>query len=202
MTGFLKVFTGPMFSSKSTGLIEHLRRAKIAKKSVIMFKPSIDNRYSENEVVSHNGEKLEAVVLHGDRGAEIAILAAPYDVVGVDEIQFFNPAVVDALNILADAGKEVVVSGLNADFMGQPFETTALVLHHADRVEKLAAVCRPCGNDAVWTQLIQNGKEITGGDPVHVGGSESYEPRCRGCFVRSSGDLSGGLHRGHEVASA
>lgn len=191
-----------MFSSKSTGLIEHLRRAKIAQKSVIMFKPAIDNRYSDNEVVSHNGEKLEAVVLAGDRGMDISILASAYDVVGVDELQFFEPSIVAALNLLADAGKEVVVSGLNADFMGQPFETTSLALHYADRVEKLAAVCRPCGEDAVWTQLIQEGKEITGGDPVHVGGSESYEPRCRGCFVRSASQLSGGLHRSPEVTSA
>lgn len=188
MTGFLKVFTGPMFSSKSTGLIEHLRRAKIAKKSVILFKPAIDNRYSVSEVVSHNGEKLDAVVI--DHYSEIFALASTYDVVGIDEVQFFEPLVIETLNMLANDGKEVVVAGLNADFMGQPFETTALVLHHADRVEKLTSVCRLCGSDAVWTQLIQDGKEVTGGDPVHVGGLESYEPRCRKCFVRSQNDRS------------
>ena len=185
MTGFLKVFTGPMFSSKSTGLIEHLRRAKIAKKSVVLFKPSIDNRYSDSEVVSHNGDRLDAIVVMGEH--EIASHCWSFDVIGIDEVQFFDPSILELLNLLADAGKEVIVAGLNADFMGDPFETTALSVHYADRLEKLTAVCR-CGDDALWTQLMSDGIEVTDGDRVHVGGTESYEPRCRRCFVRRAND--------------
>lgn len=182
MTGFLKVFTGPMFSSKSTALIEHLRRAKIANKTVILFKPSIDQRYSVDEVVSHNGEKLEAVVI--STSDEIAHLGECFDVVGVDEVQFFDTSIINCLNNLANNGKEVIVAGLNADYMGNPFETTALAVHYADKLAKLTSVCKKCGEDAVWTQMMHNDIEITDGDRVQVGGLESYEPRCRGCFVR------------------
>ena len=184
MTGFLKVFTGPMFSSKSTGLIEHLRRAKIARKSVILFKPAVDNRYSETAVVSHNGDKLEAAVVTSTDSTTILCHGADFEVIGVDEIQFFDTSLIAALNALASGGKEVVVAGLNADFMGEPFDTTAQAIHYADRVEKLTSVCALCGNDAVWTQLVCDGVAITDGNRVQVGGAETYEPRCRGCFVR------------------
>ena len=184
MTGFLKVFTGPMFSSKSTGLIEHLRRAKIARKSVILFKPEVDDRYSDTAVVSHNGDKLEAVVVASSDITTILCRGAEYEVVGVDEVQFFDPSIITALNSLASGGKEVIVAGLNADFMGAPFETTAQAIHYADKVEKLAAVCALCGHDAVWTQLVRDSIAVTDGDRVQVGGADTYEPRCRACFVR------------------
>lgn len=180
--GKVTVFLGPMYAGKSTVLISTLNRCRLANKSAVMFKPRIDNRYSETEVVSHNGDSTEAVVLSDHKEAYDHVDGV--DVVIFDEIQFFDVDVWRVVNNLAALGKDVVVGGLNTDFMGQPFETSARVAMIADKVKKLEAVCVKCGSDAVWTQMVCDGKEVTDGDRIQVGGSEMYEPRCRRCFVR------------------
>ena len=180
--GTVTVFLGPMYSSKSTSLINLLQRSKIAKKNIVLFKPRVDNRYSNNSVVSHDGAELPAIVVDSYKDIHEHVLSA--DIVGIDEIQFFDTDIWRVVNSLAALGKDVVIAGLSTDFMGQPFETSARVAMIADKVKKLTAVCVICGEDAVWTQMVNDGVEVTDGDRVQVGGSELYEPRCRKCFIR------------------
>ena len=180
--GTVTVFLGPMYSSKSTSLINLLQRSKIAKKSIVLFKPKIDNRYSDDSVVSHDGANLPAIVIDSYKDIQAHVNGS--DVVGIDEVQFFDPEIWRIVNGLAALGKDVVIAGLNTDFMGHPFEASARVAMIADEVKTLKAVCVGCGEDAVWTQMVNEGVEVTDGDRVQVGGSELYEPRCRKCFKR------------------
>lgn len=182
MSGHVTTVVGPMFASKSTELLRYLNRAIIANRPTVLFKPRIDNRYSTDEVVTHDGNSLSATVV--DSHKEILDHVAGADVIGIDEIQFFDTDVWRVVNTLASNGRRVVVAGLGTDFMGNPFETTARVAMISEKVVNLTAVCVKCGEDAVWTQMVINGEEVTDGDRVQVGGSESYEPRCRLCFVR------------------
>lgn len=182
MSGTVIAIVGSMFSGKSTGLISYLKRATIAKQSVVLFKPDIDNRYSDSEVVSHDGERLPAIPVKSSK--EILELSSNANVIGLDEVQFFDDGIIDVVCRLADLGKNVVVAGLSSDFMGTPFEISAKISMLADEVKKLSAVCMKCGQDAIWTQRVIAGSEVVSGDRVQVGGLETYEPRCRDCFVR------------------
>jgi len=176
------VFLGPMYSQKSTSLINVLQRALIARKKVILFKPEIDKRYSIDRVVSHDGVSMPAEVVASHK--DMYDLVGDADIVGIDEVQFFDPDIWRLINNLAALGKDIVISGLSTDFMGQPFETSARVAMIADKVKKLTAICVKCGEEAVWTQMVVDGVEVTDGDRVQVGGSELYEPRCRRCYIR------------------
>jgi len=177
----LVVITGPMFSGKTTELIRRIERQMIAGRRVVIYKPTIDTRYHPSSVISHNGLKINALVVPPDEEGvkRIASEAINYDVIGIDEAQFFPPILADELNKLA-IEKMIVVSALNLDFKGEPFETTMKLLAYADKVVSLTAVCKVCGKPATRTQRLINGKPAPRDSPrVLVGGSETYEARCR-----------------------
>nr|WP_297503359.1 thymidine kinase [Thermococcus sp.] len=182
--GILEVITGPMFAGKTSELIKRIERQAYAKKKVALFKPSIDDRYSREEVVAHNGLRYRAyVVPTSNEGVEeIARLVrrGRFDVVGVDEVQFFPAKIVKTLNNLADSGIYVIASGLNLDFKAEPFPVMRELLVRADNVVYLTAVCTVCGRPATRSQRLIDGKPAPRDSPVIlVGGRESYEARCR-----------------------
>ena len=178
--GWLEVICGPMFSGKSEEMIRRLRRAEIAGQRVVIFKPRIDDRYDAADVVSHAGVRMRAVAVDGV--AELVARSAGHDVVGIDEVQFFDGAIVEASLGLADRGVRVVVSGLDQDFRRLPFGVMPELLAHAEFVDKLQAVCHRCGGTATTTQRLVDGRPAPySGDTVVVGAAEQYEARCRDC---------------------
>ena len=178
--GWIEVICGPMFAGK-TELIRRVRSMDFAKKNYIIFKPSIDDRYSINEVVSHNKRKVNAVNVSGVEEMK-KFINDNLDAVVIDEVQFFEKEVVDFAGNLADKGYRVICAGLDSDFRGIPFENMANLLAVAESVTKLTAICPCCGNDATRTQRIINGMPAYFDDPIIlVGEKESYEPRCRSC---------------------
>ncbi len=182
--GFLEVITGPMFAGKTTELIKRIERQIFAKRKAALFKPAIDNRYSESEVVAHNGLRYDAFVIPTDgKGVEMIediTKKEGFEVIGIDEVQFFPMPVVEMLNRLADDGVYVIASGLNLDFKGDPFPVTKELLVRADNIVYLTAICTVCGAPATRTQRLINGKPAPRDSPVIlVGGRESYEARCR-----------------------
>ena len=182
-SGKLEIICGSMFSGKSEELIRRLKRAKIARKSVIVFKHSFDNRTFLEYVVSHDGSKIEAIAL--DNPLEILErLTADVEVVGIDEVQFFPKDIINVIMRLIEAKKHVIVAGLNLDFRSVPFGPMPILMAIADDVTKLAAICVECGKDAYFTQRIVNGTPAKYSDPIiQVGAQEQYEARCRGCFI-------------------
>ncbi|RFA95276.1 thymidine kinase [Pyrobaculum aerophilum] len=181
----LVVIVGPMFAGKTTELIRRVERHVIAGRRAIVFKPSLDVRYDASKVAAHNGLKFDAFVIPPDKdGVEIIRkMGAEYDVVAVDEIQFFPVDLADALNQLAN-GRIVIAAGLNLDFREEPFETTARAMAFADRVISLSAVCKICGKPATRTQRLINGVPAPRHSPrILIGGNESYEARCRRHYV-------------------
>jgi len=179
--GSVTAIIGSMYSGKSTMLLHYLKRARIGNKQIKLFKPKVDNRYSASEVVSHDGLSFPADVIDGYKSL---YEVSDVDIVFIDEVQFFDAEIWRAVNHLAAEGMDVVVAGLSTDYMGNPFEASARISMIADKIEKLTAVCPKCGEDAVWTQMVVDGVEVTDGERVQVGGTEMYEPRCRRCFVR------------------
>jgi thymidine kinase len=178
--GWLEVICGPMFSGKSEEMIRRLRRAEIAGQRVVIFKPRIDDRYDVDDVVSHAGVRMRGVPVASVR--ELVARAAGHDVVGIDEVQFFETGVVGAALALADAGARVVAAGLDQDFRRLPFGPMPELLTHAEFVDKLQAVCHRCGGPASTTQRLVDGVPAPySGDTVVVGAAEQYEPRCRDC---------------------
>jgi thymidine kinase len=178
--GWLEVICGPMFSGKSEEMIRRLRRAEIAGQRVIIFKPRIDDRYDADDVVSHAGVRMRGVPVSSV--AELLARATGYEVVGIDEVQFFEPAVVDAALALADSGVRVVAAGLDQDFRRLPFGPMPELLAHAEFADKLQAVCHRCGGPATTTQrLVGGAPALYAGDTIVVGAAEQYEARCRGC---------------------
>jgi len=177
--GKIEVITGCMFSGKSEELIRRLRRARIAKQKIQVFKPSIDTRYSNIEVVSHDGGKVQGEPVRN--AMEIAEkVQSDTDVVGIDEAQFFDDAIVDVVNNIAGKGIRVVVAGLDMDFRGEPFGPMPFLMSIADDVLKLHAICAICGEDATRTQRLIDGKPASFNDPIIlIGASEKYEARCR-----------------------
>ncbi|MGB9680176.1 MAG: thymidine kinase [Thermoanaerobacteraceae bacterium] len=179
--GFIEVIVGPMFSGKSEELIRRIKRAQIAKQKVQVFKPAIDDRYSLDKVVSHNGANINAISIV--KASEILdYLDEDTEVIAVDEIQFFDSKIVDIVRIIADSGKRVICAGLDMDFRGEPFGPTPEIMAIAESVDKLTAICVMCGNPATRTQRLINGEPAKYNDPIiMVGAKESYEARCRKC---------------------
>ncbi|GAE31284.1 thymidine kinase [Halalkalibacter hemicellulosilyticus] len=179
--GSIEVICGSMFSGKSEELIRRVRRVSFGNVKVQVFKPIIDNRYSEEEVVSHNGTKVCASPV--ERAMDVlAGVEATTQVVAIDEVQFFDNAIIDIVEELANRGKRVICAGLDRDFRGEPFGPIQPLLAIAEDVTKLQAICPLCGSPASRTQRLINGKPASYDDPIIlVGASESYEPRCRNC---------------------
>lgn len=177
--GLVEVITGSMFCGKTDELIRRLRRATIARQNVQVFKPVIDNRYSVEKVISHAGSDFEAVPI--EKAEEILARINPETtVVGIDEAQFFDQAVIWIVQRLADRGVRVIVAGLDTDFRGEPFGPMPILMSQAERVDKLHAICMVCGESASRTQRLVNGKPAHYHDPiVIVGAAELYEARCR-----------------------
>ncbi|MAT58228.1 MAG: thymidine kinase [Ignavibacteriae bacterium] len=173
-TGWIEVIAGCMFSGKTEELIRRLRRAKIAKLEVKIFKPKIDNRYSENEIVSHSEQSLPSIIVENSKA--ILEQSENAQVIGIDEAQFFDNDLIDVCNQLADNGKRVIVAGLDQDYRGIPFEPIPQLLAVAEYITKTLAICVNCGNPADKTQ-----RKIKSGERVLVGASDSYEARCRKC---------------------
>jgi thymidine kinase len=189
--GWLEVVCGPMFSGKSEELIRRLRRAEIAGQRALIVKPLIDDRFEVGHVVSHAGAKMRAVT--AGSSAEALRLAAGYDAVGIDEVQFFDLGIVDAIAALVSRGVRVVAAGLAQDFRGEPFGAMPTLLCVAEFVDKLEAVCHRCGGPATLTQRLLDGKPAPyGGETVQIGALDSYEARCRSCHsISQPGWLDG-----------
>jgi thymidine kinase len=175
-SGWIEVIVGCMFSGKTEELIRRLRRAMIAKQKVIVFKPKLDNRYAEREIVSHSEQSLPSEVI--EDASEILELAKDAQVIGIDEAQFFKMNIVEVVNKLADDGKRVIIAGLDQDYRGQPFEPMPQLLAIAEYITKTHAICVVCGNPATRTQRKTPAK-----DRVIVGASDIYEARCRKCHT-------------------
>ncbi|WP_298841953.1 thymidine kinase, partial [Clostridium sp.] len=170
-------------SGKSEELIRRIRRTKIAKQKVQVFKPEIDNRYSKDDVVSHCGEKEEAVRVK-DSAQILELLDADTQVIAIDEVQFFDKGIIDIITSLADDNKRVICAGLDMDFRGEPFGPIPALLAIAEFVDKIQAICVVCGNPATRTQRLINGKPAKYEDKiVLIGATESYEARCRKCHI-------------------
>lgn len=179
--GWIEVITGPMFAGKSEELIRRIKRLEYAHKKTLVFKPKIDNRYSENEIVSHskiktrsiNIETVQDILKYVDRDTEAVV---------IDEVQFLDHEIVHVVEDLANRGIRVIVAGLDRDFRGEPFQNMPELLALAEDVTKLTAICMRCGAPATRTQRLVNGEPASYDDPIIiVGASESYEPRCRHC---------------------
>lgn len=174
--GWIEVVCGPMFSGKSEELIRRIRRAVIARKRVQVFKPIIDTRYSETEIVSHGAQRMASETV--SKAAEILDrLDWRTQVIGVDESNFFGPDLIDVAQRLADAGKQVLIAGLDTDYMGRPFPPMPDLLTLAESITKTLAICVRCGNPAKHTQRL-----VKSNDLIVVGASDMYEARCRRCF--------------------
>lgn len=184
LAGRLEVIAGCMFSGKTEELIRRLRRATIARQRVLLVKPQIDERYSATRVVSHSGASLESVAVPESRPRRLLSLQATTGatVVGVDEAQFFFADLIGAVQELVRRGVRVVVAGLDMDFAGRPFGPMPALMALADEVLKLQAVCVRCGEPAVLTQRLIDGRPAPADAPtILVGGAETYEARCRRC---------------------
>lgn len=174
--GWIEVVCGPMFSGKSEELIRRIRRAIIARKRVQVFKPAIDDRYSLEEIVSHSDSRMRSEVVGGAREI-LTRIDARTQVVGVDEANFMGQDLVDVAGQLADTGKQVIVSGLDTDYMGRPFAPIPDLLCMAESITKTLAICMRCGNPAKHTQRL-----VESDDLIVVGAMGMYEARCRRCF--------------------
>ena len=174
--GKIEVICGCMFSGKTEELIRRIRRAQIAKLSVIVFKPFIDSRYSRNEIVSHNNIKIESHSLKSSM--EIKSYSLNFDVIGIDEAQFFDKNILKVCQQLAFNGKRVLIAGLDKDYRGLPFGSMPQLMCEADYLDKLRAICVKCSRSASYTKRIST--EV---GQVVIGELDKYEARCRKCFV-------------------
>ncbi|HML16004.1 MAG TPA: thymidine kinase [Bryobacteraceae bacterium] len=174
--GWIEIVCGPMFSGKSEELIRRLRRAQIARKRVQVFKPAIDDRYSHDEIVSHGDHRMKSEVVNSAKE-----ILQKFDwrtqVVGIDESNFFGPELVEAAGQLADTGKQVIIAGLDTDYLGRPFPPMPELLCLAESITKTLAICVRCGNPAKHTQRLAESDEL-----IVVGAAGMYEARCRHCF--------------------
>ncbi len=179
--GWIEVICGSMFSGKTEELIRRVRRAQIARQKVQVFKHSLDARYAQREVTSHNGMQWEAVPVESTEQLR-SLIEPDTTVVAIDEGQFFDEGLADLCEELADRGVRVIVAGLDMDFRGEPFGPMPQLMARAERVDKLQAICVVCGGPASRTQRLINGQPAAYDDPViMVGADEVYEARCRGC---------------------
>lgn len=175
-TGWIEVICGPMFSGKTEELIRRLTRARIARQAVEIFKPKIDMRYAMNEIVSHSRLTIPTALV--ENPWEILELAKNAEVVGIDEAQFLGIDLVPVVQQLADDNKRVIIAGLDTDYRGLPFEPIPQLLCIAEYIDKTLAICVRCGNPAKHTQRV-----VESSERILVGEYDSYEPRCRKCFV-------------------
>lgn len=173
--GRIEVICGSMFSGKTEELIRRLKRAEFAKQRVEIFKPAIDVRYSDEEVVSHSGNTILSTPI--DSSASILLLSSDIEVVGIDEAQFFDDGIVDVCNELANKGVRVIVAGLDIDFKGNPFGPMPRLCAVADEVTKVHAICVHCGALAYISHRIVNNEKL-----VLLGEKMEYEPLCRYCY--------------------
>lgn len=179
--GWLEVISGCMFAGKTEELIRRIHVLSFAKKEIMVFKPSVDTRYSSSDVVTHNGTSVACISVKSAKEI-LKHVTSKTDVVAIDEVQFFDEDIIDVCEYFADQGKRVIVAGLDQDFRGEPFGVIPQLLTRAEFVTKLTAVCAKCGAPATRTQRIVNNKPASYDDPVVlVGASEHYEPRCRHC---------------------
>src|SRR4051794_694046 len=179
-TGWIEVIAGSMFSGKSEELIRRLNRARIARQKVQVFKPAIDARYSDVEIASHSGQKHMSIPV-STTAEMMSQVEDDTQVVGIDEGQFFDMAIIEAVNGLAAKGKRVIVAGLDQDYTGRPFEPMPQLLCIAEFITKTHAICVKCGNTANYSQ-----RTVESEARVEVGASDKYEARCRKCFVPHS----------------
>ncbi|MBN7814110.1 thymidine kinase [Algoriphagus pacificus] len=173
--GQIEVICGSMFSGKTEELIRRLNRAKIARQKVEIFKPSVDKRYSDTEVVSHNENAIRSTPVNF--AGDILLLSGDCDVVGIDEAQFFDAEIVTVAQKLARQGKRVILAGLDMDFEGSPFEPMPKLMAVAEYVTKVHAICMKCGDLAAFSFRLSDSKQ-----QVMLGEKDAYEARCRKCF--------------------
>lgn len=173
--GSIEVITGSMFSGKTEELIRRLRRAQFAGLKVEIFKPSLDNRYSETRVVSHDDKSILSTPV--DNASAILLFAGDVNVVGIDEAQFFDNSIVEVCNKLADDGIRIVIAGLDMDFLGKPFGPMPALLAIAEYVTKVHAICMRCGNLAHYSFRKSEEAQV-----VLLGEKTLYEPLCRNCY--------------------
>ena len=176
--GHIEVICGSMFSGKTEELIRRLKRAQFARQNVEIYKPTIDTRYSEENVVSHDSNYIKSMPV--DAPNSILLLASDAEVVGIDEAQFFDETLVDVCKKMADAGKRVIVAGLDMDFLGTPFGPMPALMAIAEDVTKVHAICVRCGNLAQFSHRIVKGEK-----QVMLGEKDEYEPLCRDCFNKA-----------------
>ena len=180
--GTLEVICGSMYSGKTEELIRRLRREEFAKKNLLVFKHSLDNRKTIKHVISHNGVKLKALAIKEPREI-LDHLTDVTDVVGIDEVQFFDSKIINVIMELVERGIKVIVAGLDLDFRGIPFGPIPNIMALADKTLKLKAICMLCGDDAQFSQRIVNGHPAKFSDPIILPGAEEYyQARCRNCF--------------------
>ena len=175
--GWIEVICGSMFSGKTEELIRRLRRAEIAQRRINIFKPRIDVRYHETDIVSHNANNVPSIPV--DHSSEILLLANDVDVVAIDEAQFFDDGVLEVIQVLSSKGIRVIVAGLDMDYLGKPFGPMPLIMAAAEYVTKLHAICVTCGDIASHSFRM-----VPDGNKVMLGETESYQARCRTCFNR------------------
>ncbi len=173
--GWIEIIVGSMFSGKTEELLRRLKRSEIARQKVVLFKTSLDDRYSEEHVVSHDSNIMVARKV--DNSAEISHWAENYEVVGIDEVQFFDEGIIEVSQKLASQGKRVIMAGLDMDFSGRPFGPVPGLMAVAEYVTKLHAICQQCGRLATHSYRLMPSR-----DQILLGASEQYEARCRVCF--------------------
>jgi thymidine kinase len=175
-TGWIEVICGPMFSGKTEELIRRLKRARIARQKVEIFKPVIDNRYSEEMVVSHDANAIPSTPI--ESSSRILLLSHDVSVVGIDEAQFFDEELASVCNTLANNGIRVIAAGLDIDYLGKPFGPMPELMATAEYVTKIHAICMNCGDLAHYSHRIVKGDAL-----VVLGEKDTYEPLCRKCFL-------------------
>jgi len=174
-SGWIETICGPMFSGKTEELIRRITRVQIANLSVAIIKPRLDDRYSEDYIVSHNQRKIKCIIV--DNPQEIIEISKDVDVIGIDEVQFFDDSIVLACISLANNGKRIIASGLDKDYRAQPFGPIPLLLAESEYITKLSSICVKCGDLGSFSKRISAEKS-----QVVVGQTDKYEARCRKCY--------------------
>jgi thymidine kinase len=173
--GWIEIVCGSMFSGKTEELIRRLKRAQFAKLKVEIFKPAVDTRYDEAQVVSHDANAIHSTPVPSS--SNILLLASDVDVVGIDEAQFFDEGLIQVCTQLADNGVRVIVAGLDMDYLGKPFGPIPALMSIAEYVTKVHAICMRCGHIANHSHRVAGGESL-----IQLGEKDSYEPLCRDCF--------------------
>ena len=177
--GTIEVICGSMFSGKTEELIRRVKRAKLAKLKIAVFKANVDTRYDEEKIVSHNANKIISTRITAP--SEILNLVDNIEVIAIDEAQFFNTELIDVCNKLANQGKRVIIAGLDMDFLGKPFGVMPQLLAIAEHVTKVHAICVDCGEIASYSFRLSDSKAL-----VQLGQKKEYKPLCRRCFIKNT----------------